>query len=266
MFVIYASGRMRRILILGYGFLSYLLFFGTFCYSIGFLGNLFVPKSIDVPAATGSPVTAVLLNLALLSVFAVQHTGMARPAFKRWWTRVVPAEIERSTYVLLSTLALWLLYSGWRPIAGTVWTTQAGSAAHTVLTAVYLGGFGLVLYATLLISHFDLFGLRQVWLYAQGVEYTHLPFDTPALYKHVRHPLYVGWFIAFWATPEMSLGHLMFAVACTAYILVAVIFEERDLVLHFGSRYARYRDQVPAFIPRLGHRGATTDPATSTGD
>jgi protein-S-isoprenylcysteine O-methyltransferase Ste14 len=250
---------MRRVLVLAYGLVTYALFFGTFCYSIGFLADLFVPKSIDSPAADGSPVTAVLVNLAVLTVFALQHSVMARPGFKRAWTKIIPEPAERSTYVLLSTLAMWLVFWGWQPIGGTVWSVQS-AVGQTALTGLLLGGFGLVLYATLLISHFDLFGVRQVWLHFRGVEYTHLPFDTPSLYKHVRHPLYVGWFVAFWATPHMSLGHLMFATVCSAYIVVALVFEERDLTAHFGARYARYKQEVPAFLPWPGRRTRPSRP------
>jgi protein-S-isoprenylcysteine O-methyltransferase Ste14 len=212
-----------------------------------------------------SPVTAVLVNLAVLSVFALQHSVMARPGFKRVWTRIVPEPIERATYVLFSTLAMWLVYWGWQPIGGTVWAVES-TAGFAALSALQLAGFGLVLYATLLISHFDLFGVRQVWLYFRGVPYSHLPFATPSLYKRMRHPLYLGWFVAFWATPTMSLGHVMFASVCSAYILVALVFEERDLVAHFGERYLRYKREVPAFVPVPGRRAdATADAQTATG-
>jgi len=246
---------MRRVLVFAYGLVSYLLFFATFVYSIGFIGNLAVPKSIDSGVAAGSPLAAALVNLALLSVFAVQHSVMARPAFKRWWTRIIPESIERSTYVLFSVAALALIYWQWQPLPTAVWSAES-DLARGALTGLYFAGWGLVFYATILISHFDLFGLRQVWLELRGRLYAHLPFETPSLYRFLRHPLYLGWFIVFWAGPDMSVGRLLFAATCTAYILVAVRIEERDLIAHFGEKYARYREQVPAFLPRPTRRAA----------
>ena len=254
---------MRRVLVFGYGLVSYLLFFAIFLYSIGFIGNLLVPKSIDSGVAAGSPLAAVLVNLGLLSVFALQHSVMARPAFKRWWTRIIPEPIERSTYVLASVAALALIYWLWQPLPALVWSAES-AFARGALTGLYFAGWALVLYATILISHFDLFGLRQVWLELRGRVYAHLPFDTPSLYRFLRHPLYLGWFIVFWAGPDMSVGRLLFAATCTAYILVAVQLEERDLVAHLGERYARYREQVPAFLPRLRRRAGARLAASET--
>jgi len=254
---------MPRSLAFAYGLVSYLLFFGCFVYSIGFIGDLVVPKTIDTNAVGGTAaMAAVTVNLLLLSLFALQHSGMARPAFKRWWARFVPEPIERSTYVLLSTAVLAFVYWQWRPIAGVVWEVDSG-LAQTAILALYLGGWGLVFYSTILISHFDLFGLRQVTLYAQGRRYEPLPFETPSLYRFIRHPLYVGWMTVLWAAPTMTLGHLLFAGVCTAYILVAVQLEENDLVDHFGERYVRYRDEVPMFVPAPG-RTAGQPPVRAT--
>jgi protein-S-isoprenylcysteine O-methyltransferase Ste14 len=239
---------MKRILVFAFGVASYLAFFATFVYSVGFIAGQFVPKSID-SAATSAPWAALLVNLVLLGAFGLQHSVMARPAFKRWFTRFVPESAERSVYVLASVAVMVLLFWGWQPIAGQVWHVE-NELGRGVLWALYLAGFGLVFYSTVLISHFDLFGLRQVWLQLVGRDYDPMPFAVPSLYKHIRHPLYVGWTVVFWATPTMSVGHLLFAVVCTAYMLVAIRFEERDLITHFGEQYRTYRDQVPGLIPR----------------
>lgn len=237
----------KRIAVFLHGVISYALFFGTFLYAIGFIGNFFVPKTID-----GQPELpfgeALLINAALLGLFALQHSIMARPAFKRWWTRLVPQPAERSTYVLFSSVALILLFAYWQPLGGTVWNVQ-DPVGRMVLYSLFGFGWLLVLVATFLINHFDLFGLRQVWLYLRGKEYTRLVFRTPSLYKLVRHPLYVGWFFAFWATPTMTLTHLVFAVATTAYILIAIQLEERDLVDEHGEKYENYRRSVPMLVP-----------------
>jgi protein-S-isoprenylcysteine O-methyltransferase Ste14 len=248
---------MKRIAAFTYGVVCYAIFFGTFLYAIGFVGDLFVPKSID--SAPESPLgQALLINALLLGLFAVQHSVMARPAFKRWWTRFVPKPVERSTYVLFSSLALIALFVHWQPIGGVIWDVQ-DPVGQAVLYGLFAFGWGLVLVATFLINHFDLFGLRQVWLYLRGKEYRPLNFGTPALYKVVRHPLYVGWFFAFWATPTMTVAHLFFALLTTAYILIAIRFEERDLVAEHGVRYSEYRKQVPMLVPRLGGRPSGID-------
>jgi methanethiol S-methyltransferase len=237
---------MKRIGVFAYGVASYALFFATFLYAAGFVGNFFVPKSMD-SAPVGPFGTSLLINLGLLGLFAVQHSVMARPAFKRAWTRVVPEVAERSTYVLASSLALLLLFWQWRPLGGVVWNVQ-DPLARGLLHAGFAFGWLLVLATTFLINHFDLFGLRQVWLYLRGRPYTPLEFSTPGPYRLVRHPLYVGWLFAFWSTPTMTMTHLLFAVMTTVYILVAIQLEERDLV-HAHPEYAAYRGRVPMLIP-----------------
>lgn len=236
-----------RIGVLIYGTICYLIFFVTFLYSIGFLGNLVVPKSID-SGMVGQLGVAVAVNLALLSLFAVQHSVMARPAFKKWWTKFVSWDIERSTYVLLSSVILALLYWQWRPMTDVIWQVE-NPIGTDILRGLFFAGWALVLYATLLIDHFDLFGMRQVVLSFRGVEYSHHPFATPSLYRYMRHPLYLGWFTVFWVTPTMTSGHLLFAVVASAYILVAVVLEERDLVTHFGEVYVRYQATTAKFFP-----------------
>jgi protein-S-isoprenylcysteine O-methyltransferase Ste14 len=243
---------MRRAAALAFGVASYAVFFATFLYLVGFLANLVVPKSID-SGAPGPIGTALLVNTLLLLLFGVQHSGMARPGFKAWWTRFVPKPIERSVYTLLSSLAFVALFAFWRPIPHTVWETEGVIAS--LLTIGLLSGVGLVLFSTFLIDHFDLFGLRQVWLYFRGRPYQQKRFATPILYKHIRHPLYVGWLMTFWITPVMSVGHLLFALVMTAYILVAIPMEERDLLHALGEPYRRWRERTPLFVPRV--RAAT---------
>src|SRR5215813_4959679 len=241
---------MKRILAFVYGVACYGMFFATFLYAIGFLGNFGVPKSID-SGPEDSTLTALAIDGGLLALFALQHSIMARPWFKRAWTSIVPEPVERSTYVLFSSIALLLLFWQWRPIGGVIWDIDAG-IARTAVYALYAAGLLIVLLSTFLINHFDLFGLRQVYLYLVGRKYTQLEFRTPFFYRYVRHPLYVGWLLTFWAAPVMTASHLFFAVMTTAYILVAIRFEEADLMTMHGERYRRYRQEVPMIVPALG--------------
>jgi protein-S-isoprenylcysteine O-methyltransferase Ste14 len=238
-----------------YGVTSYLVFFVSFLYAIGFLINVGVPKGIDSGRQT-SLFYALAIDCGLLTLFAVQHSVMARPWFKRAWTRFVPEPVERSTYVLFSSLAMILLFWKWEPIGGVIWNVEQPVARFLVL-GFYALGWAILLLATFLINHFDLFGLRQVWLYFVGRPYTQLEFNTPLLYKYVRHPLYVGWLMIFWSAPVMTAAHLLFAVATTAYILLAIRWEERDLVrLH--PEYAEYRRRVPMLIPGAAKKDDAT--------
>jgi methanethiol S-methyltransferase len=251
---------MGRVIAFIYGIVAYAVFFATFLYAAGFVGNLLVPKSLD--GAPVGPLTAsLLINLGLLALFAVQHSVMARPGFKRVWTRMVPQAVERSTYVLASSLALILLFWQWRPLGGVVWDVQ-DPIGRAVLYAGFAFGWLLVLATTFLINHFDLFGLRQVWLHLRGRPYQPLAFTTPGPYRLVRHPLYVGWLFAFWSTPTMTATHLLFAVVTTAYILVAIRFEERDLVAAHPE-YASYRSRVPMLVPVGRRSSGGTDRAES---
>jgi protein-S-isoprenylcysteine O-methyltransferase Ste14 len=235
-----------------YGFVVYLFFLATFVYAIGFVGNLpLLPKTIDsgiaVPLAE-----ALIVNVLLLGVFAVQHSAMARRGFKRWWTRIVPEAVERSTFVLAATLALALLLWQWRPIAEPViWSVQ-NPIASIALTLVFWMGWAVLLISTFLINHFELFGLRQVVARLMGREIPAPEFRTPLFYRHVRHPIYLGFVLAFWAAPQMTTGHLLFAIATTGYILIGIWFEERDLIAQFGERYRVYREQVGMLLPKLG--------------
>jgi len=244
---------MGRILALVYGVVCYLIFFFTFLYAIAFVGNLFspsqlVPKSIDVGNQAGTLTRAILANVILLSIFAIQHSVMARREFKRVWTKIVPTAIERSTYVLLSSLALILLFWQWRVMPDVVWEVQNTFGMYALWTLSFIG-WGTVLLSTYLINHFDLFGLRQVYLYSKNVDYTPLAFKEVLLYKMVRHPLMLGFIIAFWATPRMTTGHLLFAAVTTAYILVAIQIEERDIVAEHGENYEAYRKRVSMIVP-----------------
>ena len=239
---------LKRISFFSYGVINYALFLGVFLYAIGFVGNIFVPVAIDgVPQV--SFWQAFVVDSVLLGIFALQHSVMARPGFKKWWTRAIPKPVERSTYVLFSNIAMVALFVFWEPMGGVVWniTEPAGQA---VMWGVFATGWLLVLVSTFLINHFDLFGLRQVWLFLIGKPYSNLPFHTPAFYKLVRHPLYVGWFLALWATPTMTVTHLVFAIATAAYILIAIQLEERDL-MDAHPEYRAYREQVPMLIPRF---------------
>jgi methanethiol S-methyltransferase len=243
-----------------YGAAAYLLFLGTFLYAIAFVGNLPVPKTID-SGPEGALVPALVIDTLLLGLFAVQHSVMARPAFKRWWTRFVPHAVERATYVLLASLALVALFVHWRPILAPVWTVTSPLGV-VLLDVVFWIGWGLVLLSTFLINHFELFGLRQVWARLRGRALPAPVFRTPFLYKRVRHPLYLGFLLAFWSTPVMTAGHLLFAVATTGYILIGIWLEERDLVDLFGDQYRRYREQVSMLIPLPG-RKARPEPVAS---
>jgi protein-S-isoprenylcysteine O-methyltransferase Ste14 len=240
---------MTRIVTLVYGSVCYAIFFASFLYLVGFLGDLAVPKSID-SGAPGPLGRALVINTLLLALFGVQHSVMARPRFKAWWTRFVPRPIERSTYVLASSAVLALLFWQWQPIPATVWEIS-GPVGRAVGQGLFLAGVGLVLYSTFLIDHFDLFGLRQVVLHFRRKAYAEKHFVTPSLYRFVRHPLYVGWIVTFWAAPVMSAGHFVFALVMTGYILVAIPMEERDLEGALGGSYRRWRESTPAFVPGL---------------
>jgi protein-S-isoprenylcysteine O-methyltransferase Ste14 len=249
---------MSRIMVFAYGVVCYLVFFAVFLYAIGFIGGFLTPTTLD-----GAPSlhleAALAIDLGLLAAFAVQHSGMARPAFKRWLTRFVPESVERSTYVLMSSLALVAMFILWAPIGGVVWSVPEGMAANLVI-GLYMFGWLLLLYTTFLIDHFDLFGLKQVWRALTGRDYRPPQFHTPSLYKVVRHPLYIAWLIIFWSAPVMTIAHLVFAVMTTAYILIAIQLEERDLVSAFGDKYVDYRRRTPMLIPRIG--SSRRSPAT----
>ncbi|MBV9350582.1 MAG: isoprenylcysteine carboxylmethyltransferase family protein [Mycobacterium sp.] len=240
--------KVNRAVAIIYGAVAYLTFLVSFLYEIGFIGNIVVPRSVD--RAIAAPIgQAAVVDSLLLGLFAVQHSGMARPAFKRWWTRVVPQPIERSTYVLSSSLVLLLLYWQWRSMPTEIWDVRF-PAARLGLWALFWAGWAIALVSTFMIGHFDLFGLRQVYLAWRGQPYTDITFRTPLLYRMVRHPLMLGFIIAFWAAPTMTIGRLLFAAAMTGYILIALQIEERDLVAALGTQYRDYRRAVPKLVPR----------------
>lgn len=241
---------MTRIFYLLFGFAAYLVFFATFLYLVAFVGNLpGVPLTVDRGGPIGSVAQAIVIDLALVALFGVQHSVMARPAFKRRWTRIVPEPIERSVYVLLASVMLMVLFLFWRPIPGLVWSV--GNVGAIILYALFAAGWGIVLLSTFLISHFELFGLKQVWSHARSAAAVEPQFRTPFFYKLVRHPLYSGFILAFWAIPVMTAGHLLLAAAMFGYILIAIQHEERDLIGLFGDRYVAYRGQVGMLAPRL---------------
>ena len=249
---------MKRYLIFLYGIASYAVFFATFLYAIAFIGNLpGVPRTIDGPPELASG-PALAIDLLLLTIFAVQHSLMARPVFKAVWTQIIPPAAERSTYVLFSSLALILLFYFWQPLGGQVWSLQ-GAVGQALMYTGFVFGWALVLYSTFLINHFDLFGLRQVWLHLRGQPYTALPFKTPGAYRLVRHPLYVGWFFAIWCIPQMTVTHMLFALVTAAYIVAAISLEEHDLI-EAHPEYQSYRQRVPKLLPRL--RFERTDAAS----
>ena len=249
---------MVRIIRFIYGTVAYIIFLGTFLYAIGFVGNVAVPKSIDTGDA-GPVGQALLVNILLLSIFAVQHTGMARKGFKRMLTKIVDPAIERSTYVLATNMALILMFRLWQPMPEVVWSIQS-AAGQAVLYGIFAAGWLIVLLSTFMIHHFDLFGMRQVYVHAKGETYKDLGFRTPGFYRYMRHPIQVGFLVAFWATPTMTQGHLLFAAVTTAYIFIAVkMFEERDLLREHPQKYGDYMDQVSGFIPT----GKYTEPSPS---
>jgi methanethiol S-methyltransferase len=248
---------MKRLVVFVYGVLCYVVFLVSLLYAVGFIGNFAVPKSID--AGPNGPLGGALaVNAALLAAFALQHSFMARRSFKRMLTRFVPEPVERSTYVLFSSLALLLMFWQWRPIGGVIWDVGNGPA-QAVVFGLYAVGLCIVLASTFLINHFDLFGLRQVYLHLRGARYTPLQFRTPFFYRYVRHPLYVGWLLTFWAAPVMTIAHLFFAVMTTAYILIAIQLEERDLVAMYGQKYRQYQKEVPMIIPGVRPSPSTID-------
>jgi protein-S-isoprenylcysteine O-methyltransferase Ste14 len=245
---------MKRTAFLAYGIFNHLLFLGVFAWMAAFVGDLVLTRTIDSPAA-GFSWDALLVDAGLLALFSMPHSAMARPGFKRRWTRIVPETIERSTYVLVSCVLMIALLLLWRPFGPVVWNVTH-PAGRALLWGLFAAGWLMVPLVSLAINHFDLFGTRQVWLAFKGKPYAHLPFGVPGIYRLVRHPLYVGWMLAFWAIPTMTAGHMLFAAMCSAYMLIAIPIEERDLVAHFGGKYEDYRASVPALVPFTRRGGA----------
>jgi methanethiol S-methyltransferase len=238
-----------RIAVFVYGVIAYLAFLAAFLYAIGFTGGFIVPKTIDDGVA-GSAGAAIFVNVLLLGLFATQHSVMARPAFKKWWSQYVPTEMERSTYVLIASLLLGLLFWQWQPLTGIIWNFD-NIVMKVLFYGLFAAGWLTVLLSTFMINHFDLFGLRQVYLHLRNTEYTHLPFIINYFYKFVRHPLMLGFIVAFWATPHMTTGHLLFSIATTAYIFIGIFLEERDLSQHLGDAFTQYQKDVPMIIPNV---------------
>lgn len=248
---------MNKSLSFFYGIICYAVFFLSFLYAIGFVGDFIVPKSINSGPESGLA-SSLIINLGLLGLFAVQHTIMARPAFKQWWTKFVPVQVERSTFVLVASLILSLLYWQWHPMPGVIWSVE-NHFGKILLLALFWIGWLIVLLSTFIINHFDLFGLRQVWLHLQNQQYHHIEFQTKSLYRYIRHPIMTGFIIAFWSTPHMTAGHLLFAVTTTVYIIIGVQFEEHDLRGSLGKDYDEYRRRVPMLIPFLKKRSSRKD-------
>ncbi len=249
---------MSRSLNLVFAIVCYAIFFATFLYLIAFVGDLPVPKTVDLPPSALPPVAAAIVDVALIALFGLQHSIMARPAFKRAWTRVVPAAAERSVYVLFASIALLILFALWQPIDATVWKVAPDMRwLSEILWAIFWVGFGIVLLTTFLINHFELFGLQQAWVNLRGAEMEKPQLRQPLFYRWVAHPLYAGFFLAFWATPHMTVGHLLLAIALSIYMLVAIRFEEHDLTGVFGDDYRRYRSGVGMLVPRFGRRSAS---------
>ncbi len=243
---------MKRFLIFMYGIACYAMFFAVLVYMVAFIGNFWVPVSLD--SEPRSPLwMAIPINLGIVLLFAIQHSVMARPFFKRWLTRYIPESAERSTYVLASNLAMVGFFVGWQPMGFQIWNVTHPVGAGLIY-AFYFLGWGVLFASTVMINHFDLFGLRQVWLQFRGKPYTHLKFKTPGFYKFVRHPLYIGWLMIIWFTPVMSTSHLLFAGCTTAYILMAIVWEERDLEASLGMDYTRYKNEVPKLVPNFSRR------------
>lgn len=256
---------MKRAFVLLYGVLAYLFFLGTFSYAVCFVGGIFVPRTVDHGLESPTAL-AIVIDLALLGVFAIQHSVMARRGFKRRWTQVVSWYVERSTYVVFASAALALLLWQWRPLPQVIWDVRNGWS-DTPLRLLFWIGWGILLLSTFLVNHFELFGLQQVWGHFRGAEFHSPAFKTPGLYRVVRHPLYAGFIIAFWATPFMTAGHLLFSVASTGYILLGIFFEERDLIKAFGQQYRDYSRRVPMLIPFMKWGGArSTQGRASSGN